>query len=224
MGIFDSIGGSGFVSKMLPSGWGLQGMVGNILIGVGLMILIGGLGWWGFSVAKNKATYTNKLTLSQYYENGTKRTITGLMGGKFTNKSGVLDFKIKIPKQWKKKELGYTPDFSLADSDGTLHFVTFGDGSIWQQVHHQLVEKEEVEVMTADGKIKVMTYQLIIKPVRTDVKTVTVNSMSQFRQTIMNNKDKAVIFAIGFGFFFITVIAHLISLYIQTKIKCPAVP
>ena len=166
-----------------------------------------------------------------YYENGTKKTNAGLKGGKFINNSGVWDFKIKIPKQRRKKELGYMPNFSKADSDGTLHFITSGDGTIWLQVDEKLSITGKEQERGADGTLlydkegkplMIDSYSLIINPVRTDVKQSTVNSLRNWREMV--SKNKLTVFGIAIGAFLIMVIAHLISLYIQTKIKCPAIP
>jgi len=200
---------------------GMGGMVSSILWGIGIFILLGVIFWYVYSYFKNKAFYTNPITLTQYYENGTKKTRWGLQGGKFVNKSGVWDFKIKIPKTWRTKELGYIPDFSKADADNSLHFITWGDGTIWQQTEHSLVTKErEIEKIVDGNKIKEIEveYDTLMKPIRTDVKTVTVNSIKSWSEMV--NKNKMTAFTIGMITFIVMVIAHLISLYIQTKIKC----
>lgn len=178
-----------------------------------IFVVLGLISWMFYRNYRNKTTYTNGVTLDWIYENGTKRTFYGLKGGRFINHHGVWDFKVRIPKQFKKKELGYMPDFSYADTDGTLHFITSGDGTIWQQCIHKIITKERV----VDGN-KVTEMDLLIKPVRTDVKTVTVNSLKNWSEMI--NKNKITMWAIGLGMFLIMVIAHLISLYVQTKVKC----
>ena len=187
--------------------------------GAAIFVVIGLVGWWLYSSFKNKSVYNTPVTLTWYYDNGTSKTTFGLKGGKYFNRSNVQDFRVKIPKSFKKKELGYTPDFSKADADGTIHFITSGDGSLWQQVEHKLVTTEEREIVGYDGTKKVYTYSLLIKPVPTEIKTATVNAMKNWREVI--NSQKATIFAIGLGMFLIMVIGHLVSLYIQTKIKCP---
>ena len=229
-------------------------LVGTIFWSIMIFIAISLIAWWIYSSFKNKSVYTNPCTLTWYYENGTKKTKFGLLGGSFVNRHGVNDFRIKIPKNIKKKELGYTPDFSLADADGTLHFITSGDGSIWQQVSHKLQVSEtkpkytpsqldeyisNLQTKINSGELtyeqansyyqnilednkKGYSYSLLQKPVPTDIKTVTVNSLKSWSEMI--NKNKMTVFAIGLGMFLIMVIAHLISLYIQTKIKCPATP
>ena len=199
--------------------------------GILVMIVIGVVGYFGYKWFKNKTFYTNPVDLTIYYENGTKKRKGGLNGGKFVNKSGVWDFRIKIPKQFKPKELGYTPDFSKADSDGTLHFITSGDGTIWLQVYETLNVAGKEQAKDENGKLlfdenqkpmMIDSYKLLLNPVRTDVKIATVNSLKNWAEMV--NKNKLTVFGIALGAFLIMVIAHLISLYIQTKIKCPVIP
>lgn len=196
-----------------------------------IFIIVGVFGYMGYRWFKKKVFFTNKLTLTTLYENGTKKRITGLKGGKFINRNGVWDFRVKIPKQFKTKELGYTPDFSKADSDGTLHFITAGDGTIWQQIEERLNISGKEQARDGDGKpiynedgtpLMIDSYKLLLNPVRTDVKMATVNSLKSWAEMV--NKNKLTVFGIALGAFLIMVIAHLISLYIQTKIKCPACP
>lgn len=218
-----NIGIGGVVKPLATAFWSFM-----ILIVVGLII------WWGWKAWKNKTFFVNKITLTLYYENGTKKRIHGLKGGKFVNSSGVWDFKIMIPKQKKKKILGYMPNFSKADSDGTLHFITSGDGTIWQQVDEKLVTTGEEQARDADGALlfkidkktkkktplMIKAFTLFINPVRTDVKIATVNALKSWSEMV--NKNKLTAFGIALGSFLIMVIAHLISLYIQAKLRCPA--
>lgn len=193
-----------------------------IFIGVGLLC------WWGWSSYKNKSVYTYPVTLTTYYDNGTSKTRTGLKGGRFINNSGVNDFKIKIPRSWKKKELGVTPNFSKADADDTLHFITSGDGSIWQQVELKLEISEQIQKVGEDGNpifdeegnpILTDSFSLILKPIGADIKVATVNALKNWSEIV--NKNKITVMTITFIAFIIMVIAHLISLYIQTK-ACPS--
>jgi len=194
-----------------------------------VMIIVGIIIYFGFKYYRGKAFYNNKITLTMYYENGTKKRLVGLRGGKYVNNTGVWDFKIQIPKQRKKKTLGYMPNFSKADSDGTLHFITSGDGTIWQQVDEKLSISGKEQARGADGNllkdnegkpIMVDSYTLFLNPVRTDVKIATVNSLKNWSEMI--NKNKLTAFGIALGSFLVMVIAHLISLYIQAKLRCPA--
>ena len=192
---------------------GMGGQIGTAFTwffwGIIIITLVSIVGWLSYNSFKNKSFYVYPVTLTTMYENGTQRDRTDIKGGKFINSKGVWDFKCKIPKQWRTKELGYTPDFSKADNDNRLNFITSGDGTLWQQYDKRLISTE-----TVDG----VTYTLLIKPVPTENKTVTVNAIKNWRETV--DKTKLTTFAIAIGAFIIMVIAHLISLYIQTKIKC----
>lgn len=182
--------------------------------GVLIFIAVGVFGWILYKGYKTKTFYITPVTLTYIYDNGTQRDRHDLRGGKFVNSRGVWDFKIRIPKQRRQKELGYTPDFSKADSDGRICFITSGDSTLWQQYEKKIIVNEIKE--GEDGKK--YTYDLIIKPVPTDIKTVTVNSIKNWKETV--DKSKLTVYGIAVGAFIIMVIAHLISLYIQTKIKC----
>lgn len=185
------------------------------------------LGWWLWRSHKNKTTYTYPITLTTYYDNGTSKTKYGLRGEKFVNNAGIHDFRIKIPKSFKKKDLGMTPDFSKADADDTIHFITSGDGSIWQQVEKKLEVSEQVQKLDENGKpmfddegnpILDDNYSIVFKPIGADIKLTTVNALKNWSEIV--NKNKLTAMTISFVIFIIMVIAHLISLYIQTK-ACP---
>jgi len=168
---------------------------------------------WMFISAKNKKTYVHRITLINRRSNGTK-TRMDLLGGVVKGAGGVREYKVKIPRVWKAKILGYMPDFSLATADDRLIFIQEGDGTIWQQCKETLItEKKIIE----DGK-EVGTFSLLIEPIPTDVKTVTYNNMQNVRELI--DKNRLTAFGITIVGFVIMVIAHLISLFIQTKIKC----
>jgi len=170
---------------------------------------------------KNKVTYTEGITLTRIMSNGTEKTIYGLRGGKYVGKQGAWEYRIKIPKQIKKKDLGYMPDYSKADADGTLHFVTTGDGTYWQQAEQRTLVKDVVETKDEEGNIiKSYEYEILKKPIMgSDEKNIMIKDIKNWRDVVSKNKITA--FAIGLGMFLIMVIAHLISLYIQTKVKCP---
>jgi len=193
--------------------WGFWGLM--VLLVTGLIIFL------IYRHFKNKVSYTENVTLTRIMANGTEKTIYGLRGGKYVGKQGAWEYRIKIPKQIKKKDLGYLPDFSKADADGSLHFVTTGDGTYWQQAEQRTVVKEEREILDADGNvIRVYEYELLKKPmIGSDEKNIMIKDIKNWREVIAKNKVTA--FAIGLGMFLIMVIAHLISLYIQTKIRCP---
>jgi hypothetical protein len=110
--------------------------------------------------------------------------------------------------------------------------MTSGDGTIWLQIEEKLAISDKEQARDDNGKllfneqgrpIMIDAYKLLLHPVRTDVKIATVNSLKNWAEMV--NKNKLTVFGIALGAFLIMVIAHLISLYIQTKIKCPtAVP
>lgn len=166
--------------------------------------------WW-----KNLTFYTTPVSLTRLMDNGMEKTRYDLRGGVFWNR-GIKDFKIKIPKTRKPHILGYIPDLSLSTStDGRIHFITSGDATVWLQVEHKWVTKEKVK----GEKGKMFEYDLVSKPVPRETKQLTVNSIKNWRDAI--DKTKLTAYGIAIGAFIIMVIAHLISLYIQTKIKCP---
>lgn len=209
---------------------------------------------------RNKKIYCMPVRLIRELENGTKREMNGLKGGK-VRKNGVFTFLVKMPLSFKKHDLGYMPDMKKTDGDNRLVFISVGDGTLWQQVDEKLVKKEkmiiqatpeEIELqrqvienyINSDDKFKnksakekekiietslknwvernkerTIEYDLIMKPIKTEVKTSTLNSMKNWREVLDKNKVK--VFTIAIGAFIIMVIAHLVSLYIQTKIKCP---
>jgi len=196
------------------SGWAGK-IVSGLFWGVLVIALVGVGIWLLYKYIKNKTSYATPITLTYIFENGTQKDNVNLKGGKFVNKSGVWDFRIKIPKQIRTKELGYTPDFGKADSDKRICFITSGDGTLWQQYEKRIIA---FEYKTINGRR--FKHQLIIKPVPSDIKQATVNAIKNWRETI--DKQKLTAFGIAIGAFIIMVIAHLISLYVQTKIKCGA--
>jgi hypothetical protein len=215
-----SIGGmsfnmpSGVISNVLK--WGFWSIM--ILVGIGLII------FFTYRHFRNKVSFTDDVTLTKIFDNGSEKTYYGLKGGKYVGKQGAWEYRIKIPKQAKKKDLGYMPDFSQADADGSLHFVTCGDGSHWQQATQRTVVKEVREIKdTITGEVtQSYVYELLKKPiVSSDEKNIMIKDIKNWREVV--NKNKVTAFAIGLGMFLIMVIAHLISLYIQTKVKCPTV-
>jgi hypothetical protein len=186
----------------------------SVLI-IGALVIIG---WFGLSWYRKKKVYIHPVTLIQIRADGTQKERTDLLGGRFVNKSGVNDFKIKVPKQWKAKELGYMPDFSMADANDRLIFITTGDNSLWQQCKKRLILTDKIIADLGYGK-KVYEYDLLVKPVPTDIKTVTINNLRSWKEVL--DKSKLTAFTIAIAAFLIMVVAHLISLYIQTKIRCP---
>lgn len=181
-------------------------------IGIGMFIIIGVIGWYGFKWYRNVAFYKTPVTLTILNENGTEKSRNDLRGGVFWNK-GIRDFKIKIPKA-KPHILGYIPDYAKADGDGRLKFITFGDRTVWQQYETKWVLKGVKK--DTDGNL--FEYDLVNIPVPRETKQTTINSIKNWRDTI--DKAKLTAFGIAIGAFVIMVIAHLISLFIQTKIRC----
>jgi len=214
-----SIGGMSF---NMPSGQIATVMMTGFWSIIGLLVA-GVIGFLLFRYFKNKVLYTEGVTITRIMDNGSEKTIYGLKGGKYIGKGGAWDYKISIPKQRKPKELGYMPDFSKADADGTLHFVTCGDGTYWQQCEQRTVVKDIMEEKDEQGNIvRKYEYEILKKPiVGSDEKNIMIKDIKNWRDVVAKNKVTA--FAIGLGMFLIMVIAHLISLYIQTKVKCPGI-
>jgi len=183
----------------------MWGIIGIVIIALGI--------WWYYSVKDNKAL-KYPVTLRVRRSNGTKVRYD-LKGGIFSGKNGIKEFRVKFPKQMKKFVLGYMPDFSLADGTDRLSFLQEGDATLWQQVKEELIT--EKTVVDENGK-EIGIYKLLIEPIPTDTKTTTYNNLQNTRELMDMKKITA--FGITILGFVIMVIAHLISLYIQTKIKC----
>jgi hypothetical protein len=227
------------------------------LYGIGILLIVGVFGYLIFNYYRNKSVYVTPVRLIRRLENGTKKEINGLKGGK-VQKEGIQTFAVKIPRKFKKHFLGYVPDYSKSDADGRLTFLTIGDGTLWQQCEERLQTEEVFETiltkeesdrardlinqevekrypteteerkniiteesfkrwLETNGKYTTK-YSLVMKPISTDVKTVTINNMQGWRQIL--EKNKVSVMMIAFGSFIIMAIAHLISLYVQTKVKC----
>ena len=177
-------------------------------------IIVIALGIWIYSTIKNKAIYKYPITLRVRRENGTKVRFD-LLGGIVSGKSGIKSFMIKIPRVRKKFDLGYIPDFSKADSSDRLSFLQEGDATLWQQTKEELIL--EKTIVNEKGE-KVGVYTLLIEPIPTDIKTATYNNLQSVRE-LMDAK-KLTAWGISILAFVVMVVAHLISLYVQTKIKC----
>lgn len=207
----------------LQSAVSLSGIAGNTFSGIargastffwglGIMIVLIIFGFFGWKKFQSMAFYKTPVTLTILLENGLEKSRYDLRGGAFWNK-GVRDFKIKIPKS-KPHVLGYMPDFSKADGDGRIRFTTTGDRTIWQQYE----SKWKLKGKNIDGDGNAFEYDLIDTPVPRETKQITINSIKNWRDTI--DKAKLTAFGIAIGGFIIMVVAHLISLFIQTKIRC----
>jgi hypothetical protein len=207
------IGGYNLNLGSMTSGMG--GLLLNVMYVIGIILVVGVVGYFLYRATRNKAQFIYPVTLKLIMDNGSSKINPNIKGGKFVNGRGVFDFKFRIPKQRKHKELGYMPDFSKADADNRLYFFTSGDGTTWQKYENRM-HKEQVGVDRL-GK-PIYKYINMIDPVPIEDKIFTVNSLKNWRETV--DKNKITTFAIAIGAFIIMVIAHLISLYIQTKIKC----
>lgn len=186
----------------------------SFFVGFGILVVVGIIGFYCFRAYKKLVFFKTPISLTLLMENGMEKTRHDLRGGPFMNR-GIRDFKIRIPKQRKPHILGYIPDFSKSPStDGRLHFITSGDRTIWQQYESNWVLKEK----GTDKDKNLFEYDLLKKPVSREIKQITVNSIKNWRDTV--SKDKITAFGIAIGAFIIMVIAHLISLFIQTKIRC----
>ena len=211
--MFDSV--SGIFGGSLGGSLGTaKGILFSFFWGVMIFIAVGLISWYSYNKYKNLTFYTTPITLTRIMDNGICKTRYDLKGGSFWNK-GIKDFKIKIPKQRKPHLLGYIPDFGKSNSiDGRICFITSGDGTVWQQYEEGWVLKKEGK--NADGTT--FEYNLMKEPITRETKQVTINSIKNWRDTV--DKSKLTAFGIAIGAFIIMVIAHLISLYIQTRIKC----
>ena len=184
--------------------------------GVGILIVVCVVSWYLYKTYKNITFYKTPVHLTILLENGTEKTRNDLRGATFMN-NGIRDFKIKIPKTKEPHVLGYMPDFGKADGNGTIKFITSGSGdrTIWQQYE----TKWQLKGQKKDSSGKLFEYDLINTPVARETKQVTVNAIKNWRETI--DKKKLTLGAMMIGGFIIMVIAHLVSLFIQTKIRCP---
>lgn len=194
------------------AGSALAGGATTFFYGLGILMILSAVGYLSYKKWQNMTFYKIPVSLTVIMENGTEKTRNDLRGGVFLDK-GTRNFKIKIPKTRKPHILGYIPDYSKADGDGRLKFITVGDRTIWQQYESKWNLKGKKII---DGKE--FSYDLINFPVPRETKVLTINSIKNWRDTV--DKSKLTAFGIAIGGFIIMVIAHLISLFIQTKIRC----
>lgn len=184
----------------------------TFLLGTVALIFVCIVGFLLYRWYKNKSVFKTPVALTVINENGTTKTRYDLRGGVFWNK-GIRDFKIKIPKA-KPHILGYIPDMGKADGDGRLFFTTTGDRTVWQQ--YSQTWKLRGQSKTSDGKL--FEYDLLNQPVPRETKQLTINAIKSWRETI--DKQKLTAYGIAIGAFIIMVIAHLISLFIQARLRC----
>lgn len=203
-----------FKGAFSGAGGQIKNIVSKFLWGFFILFVVGVIAYFIYKSYKNKTFYTTPVTLTVLTDNGMEKTRYDLKGGMFWNK-GIKDFKVKAPKRYNPHILGYVPDLSMSNStDGRIHFITYGDNTIWQQVRSGWnLRKEGV-----DEEGKVFMYDLIQEPIPRETKQVTINSIRNWRDTV--DKTKLTAFGIAIGAFIVMVIAHLISLFIQTRIKC----
>jgi len=198
--------GGVFKGAFSGAGSSIKSIVSKFMWGFFILLLLGVISYFIYNWYKNKIFYTTPVTLTVIMDNGMQKTRTDLRGGIFVNR-GVKDFKVKAPKKRKTIILGYIPDLSKSNYvDGRVHFITFGDQTIWIQVEEKWVLKDK------EG------YDLVKTPISRETKQVTINAIKNWRDTV--DKTKLTAFGIAIGAFIIMVIAHLISLFIQTRIKC----
>lgn len=199
------------------SGMNITGTIQTIAIWTVCTFLVIGLIVWAVIAIKNKNTYKYPVTLRVRRANGEKVRYD-LRGGIVMGRNGIRDFKVKIPGSFKKKALGYIPDFSLAGIDDRISFLQEGDQTNWQQTREELVIDKIVEYEDEEGNKQQALYKLLIEPIPTDTKTTTYNNMQQTKDLL--DMKKLTAFGITIIGFIIMVVAHLVSLYIQTRIKC----
>lgn len=188
------------------AGWGLAFAV---LCFIGIL---------AFFILKDKLKYKTPVTAIIQKENGTFKRIENLRGAVVRSRSGVSDFEIKKPKAFKKKKLGYVPDFSIAGTDDRLTFMIVGDGMVWQQCKEEIVNSKEVEIeVEKDGKVvkQKVNYSLVVEPIPTDIKTITINNIHDAENILEANKLKVTTIAIGA--FVLMVFCQILFLFLTSK-------
>lgn len=207
---------SGFMNAVGSVNWGSVGL--NLLLGTAIMVMAAGFAIWAYISYQNKMIFKTPVQLIQLRSNGTYKKRKGLMGGLIKQRNGVTDFVVKVPRQFRKKNLGYVPDFSLSNADDELTFITSGDNMIWQQCKETLITEKQVEIdVEKEGKIEKRTIlaSLIIEPIPTDVKHITINNIHQAESVLEGNKLKVATLAIGA--FLLMVIVQIIFLFMTSR-------
>lgn len=164
---------------------------------------------------KNKFTFCYPVSLIRVHANGSHSRRDDLRGGLVKQKNGVQDFVVKMPRQFKKKKLGLVPDFSLTDSKGRIVFITVGDGMVWQQGMEKVITEKVIEIDDGEGNLKQLTQGLLIEPIPTDVKTITINNIHEVDNLMEANRLKAA--AILVGGFVLMVLVQIIFLFLTSK-------
>lgn len=231
-----------------------------MIFGIGSLIALGLVIWIALLVQKKKV-FVTPVTLYRINESNGEvvREITGIVGGKVKTSKGVATFKMIFPKQSKKVDLGYMPDFGFQERDGRLCFSALGDSTVMQQctrkviteevITNQITEQElndykeklyqiilsEHKDKTPEQQLEIFNYnlnkyiteyksvttsrKLLIKPMNNDIKTKTINDLHDARTLF--DKPKITVMGMFILGLIILGVMHLISLYIQTKIRCP---
>lgn len=140
---------------------GVLGTILNVSMVLVIFIIIAAIIGWIVYAYTQRGIYKYPVTVTNVRENGSTKETSGLKGGLVKGRGGIANFKIKIPKKFKKKSLGYVPDFSLADSDSRLHFIQIGDGTLWQQIHRKITYEKEVEVPPSEQEQKAASDYII---------------------------------------------------------------
>lgn len=201
------------------SGINFGSLIKSVGIGAVVLVIVGALVIWGFFWFKKKMTYKTPVSLIMVMANGSHKRRDDILGGQVKGRNGVQDFVCSIPKVMKPKRLGFVPDYSLADGLGRLVFITRGDGMIWQQCQEKVVTDKEIEfeVKKTDGSMekKKVTASLLIEPIPTDVKTITINNIHAVENIMESNRLKAA--AIVVGGFILMVFVQIIFLFLTSK-------
>lgn len=195
--------------------WG--GMVYKLVGGILVMVVVAAIAVWMFFLIRDKKVYKNPVTIIELRENGLIKEYKGFRGGLVQLHTGVTDYQIKAG--FKRRNLGYIPDFSLADASDELTFLKSGDAKVLQQVKKYLIkEKElEVDVKDSDGKVsrQKINYSLVVEPIPTDVKTVTINNIHSV--DMLMDKNKLTAMKISIGAFILMVFVQVLFLFLTSK-------
>lgn len=196
------------------------GMLTHLLGGTIIIVLVVGLAFLGFLWLRDKKLYKYPVTVIQKKENGGFKEIQGIRGGIIQGQSGVNDFQLKVPGQRKRVNIGYVPDFSLTDADDRITLLMIGDGRTFQQCIKKLIEEKEEKVIvineeTGERTEEIITIKLIVEPIPTDIKTVTINAIHGLESMLEQNKLTAM--KISIGAFLLMAIVQIIFIFFTTK-------
>lgn len=196
-----------------------KGMLMNILGGLIFFIIIGFFFVVGFIMIRNRLKYKIPVTALVPKGNGLFKRIDNLRGAVVQTRKGYSDFEIRRPRKAKPKKLGYVPDLTISGVDDRLTFIVTGDGVIWQQCKESLVKTKdlEIEIVDSAGKKRKekISYELLVEPIPTDVKAITINNIHDAENLLETNKLKATTIAIGA--FILMVLIHALFLFLTAK-------